>query len=159
MARSRWNLASKPDWEKISKQRARILKGPRTICAGKEGAWMGRLSVPLREALILAELSWQKAKDLPSYAWGGLVVSFATPVERCLKDHYGLFGTETLGEVIPLVRNDPEWPVEMSKCLDKLNRLFVRAKHLGLRPIAKNEVPVAKRLAFKISSVAARRNR
>jgi hypothetical protein len=34
----------------------------------KEGAWIGRLSVPLREALILAELSWQKAKDLPSYA-------------------------------------------------------------------------------------------
>ena len=61
--------------------------------------------------------------------------------------------------MIPRVRNDPEWPVEMSECLDKLNRLFVRAKHLESRPIAKNEVPVAKRLAFKILSVAARRNR
>jgi hypothetical protein len=115
-------------------------------------AWFGRVPEPLRNALIVAELSWQKARDLPYYEWGGLVVSFANPVERFLKDRLGLFGKETLGDVIRFLRGDPAWrPVV--QCADGLNSLFIRAKHTepGLLPIMRpNDVSDARRLAFEI---------
>jgi hypothetical protein len=125
----------------------------------KEQPWLNRLSAPLRERLVLAELSWRKVEGFPAYEWGGLVVSFVKPVESYLKDYFRLSGDETLGRVIPHVGADPDW--QRSRLdLTRLNLLFRRGKHEeeDLPPITRSEVPTARSLVFEILRFATWRN-
>jgi hypothetical protein len=124
----------------------------------KEQLWMNRLSEPLSEALVLAELSWRKVKDLPKYEWGGVAVSFVKPVERFLKDYFRLVGKETLGDVMASARADSAWR-QMYVPLQQLNDLFIRAKHLEPPPITHRDVPGVRSLAFEILRFATQRNR
>jgi hypothetical protein len=124
----------------------------------KEQTWLNRLSEPLCEALVLAELSWRKVEDLPKYEWGGVVVSFIKPVERFLKDCFYFVGKETFGDVAARVRTDPGWqPIYLP--IERANGLFIRAKHLERPAIIRSDVPIARSLAFEILRFAAQRNR
>ncbi len=122
----------------------------------KEQEWLNELSTPLVDAIVRAELSWRKVEDFPNYEWGGLVVSFANPVEKYLKDRLGLVGKETLGQVIEYIRKThPKWRRTLLKDLEELNSLFIRGKRREPTPITnRSEVSDFRCLTFKIVRAA-----
>jgi len=115
----------------------------------KEFSFLCDLPVEVRRALILAEVSRRKVAPLSAFDWGGIVVSFAKPVERFCKDILNLRSNETLGEVIATVEHIKAWQPVYER-LKRLNQMFVRGKHLKPPPIQRNEVESARHLAFEI---------
>jgi hypothetical protein len=122
----------------------------------RDQPWLNRLSGHLRDALVLAELSWRKVEDAPKYEWGGIAVSFIKPVERLLRDQLRLAGRETLGTIVMHVRTDPAWRQTYTP-LQRLNELFIRAKHLEPPPIVRLDIPTIRSLTFEVLRFAAER--